>query len=175
MKTVREDAAAIGIGTMVVFVATALVAAVAAGILITAGSDVERQAPEPDLQVVQVIGLRDVPSDAHLRAVDIYVLAHSPMQIDAIELSVRTGTQDVVPARDDPDAFAASAHHDEDGSMDRGSMDAGDILVFRFGLGSASLPVGPGDVLSVRVGHAGVADQVDVAVGLLGDDLVIPL
>lgn len=171
----RDDAAAIGIGTVVVFVATALVAAVAAGILITAGSDVEKRPAQPEFQIAQVIAVRDAPSDAHLRAIDVYLLAHAPLDLDATELSIQNGAQRAALSRDGPDTFTVSVHRDQDDSMESGSMGAGDIAVLRIDLQAQAMSIGPGDVVSIRVDHAGAAHHVDLPVGMLGDALVIPL
>src|SRR3989338_4516024 len=79
----RKDAAEVGIGTMIVFIATVLVAAIAASVLIdTSGKLQERssrtgqeatQHVSSNLAVSSIVGKRNATSDTGLKYLEIYL------------------------------------------------------------------------------------------------------
>ncbi|HVL88026.1 MAG TPA: archaellin/type IV pilin N-terminal domain-containing protein [Candidatus Thermoplasmatota archaeon] len=143
----RRDQAEVGIGTMIVFIATVLVAAIAAAVLIdTSGKLQERstrtgqQTTEQvasNLQVDSIIGLRDAASDAGIKDTEVYVaLAPGASSVDLNELRiiVRTGAaQSVlryVNGAASATEFSAAKVRDADGGWTAANpvMNAGDLV-----------------------------------------------
>ncbi|MGQ0536381.1 MAG: archaellin/type IV pilin N-terminal domain-containing protein [Methanobacteriota archaeon] len=151
----------VGIGTMIVFIATVLVAAIAASVLIdTSGKLQERssrtgnQATEQvasNLRVERLIGARDDNSAAtKIENLTIWVsLAPGASKVDLKQLKVRitdgTTTKDVGWASDnvaDADGFSADEARDSDDSMASGTgskvMTAGDLAKLVLNLDNAA-------------------------------------
>lgn len=170
----RDETASIGIGTMVVFVATALVAAVAAGILISAHSDVQKQEPDDEVEIVQVVGRRDAPNDRALRDLDVYVLVRADVDPAAMSVGLQAGNEQLT-WQAAAHAAMLWAHHDADGSFEQGLLNDGDVVGIRIALDSAGVVLGSGDMVSLRVAHGATSVALDRHVGHFGDALVIPL
>ena len=100
LRRLLDKRAEIGIGTMIVFIASVLVAAIAAGVLIeTSGKLQERsqrtgneatQQVSSNLRVENIVGGRDSASEVGLQDIEIYVsLAPGASEIDLKELLVQ--------------------------------------------------------------------------------------
>ena len=94
-----NDAAQVGIGTMIVFIATVLVAAIAAGVLISTSSDLQERSSRTgkdateqvssNLQVESVVGKRDTAAGG-LDDLEIYVsLAPGASEVDLSQVKIQ--------------------------------------------------------------------------------------
>ena len=144
-----DEMAQVGIGTMIVFIATVLVAAIAAGVLISTSSDLQekstrtgREATEQvasNLNVESVVGTRALATD-DLNDLQIFVsLAPGASQVDLAQMRIQItdgSTQDtldyVTGGTPDTDSFATTEVRDADGSFDDAAstpvMTAGDLV-----------------------------------------------
>ncbi len=146
-KTLKDDASAqVGIGTMIVFIATVLVAAIAAGVLIATSSDLQEKSSKTgseateqvasNLNIDSVVGKRDVVGDAGLKDLEIYVsLAPGASEVDLEQMKLQiTDGQKLVTldyaAAVSATEFAASAIRDADSSFSAANpvMNEGDLV-----------------------------------------------
>lgn len=141
-----DEAAQVGIGTMIVFIATVLVAAIAAGVLISTSSDLQekssrtgKEATEQvasNIGVESVIGKRDATTDAGLKDLEIYVvLAPGASEVDLSQLQLQISDGASLQtlsyaAATSTTEFAASAIRDADTSFSASNpvMTSGDLV-----------------------------------------------
>ena len=158
-KTLKDDASAqVGIGTMIVFIATVLVAAIAAGVLIATSSDLQEKSSKTgseateqvasNLNIDSVVGKRDVAGDAGLKDLEIYVsLAPGASEVDLEQMKLQiTDGQKLVTldyaAAVSATEFAASALRDADSSFTAANpvMNEGDLVVISVDLDNDADP-----------------------------------
>ena len=156
-KTLKDDASAqVGIGTMIVFIATVLVAAIAAGVLIATSSDLQEKSSKTgseateqvasNLNIDSVVGKRDVAGDAGLKDLEIYVsLAPGASEVDLEQMKLQiTDGQKLVTldyaAAVSATEFAASALRDADSSFTAANpvMNEGDLVRIDIDLSTAA-------------------------------------
>jgi archaeal flagellin FlaB len=148
MRDERKDQAQVGIGTMIVFIATVLVAAIAAGVLIdTSGKLQERSAKTgqdateqvaSNLNVESVIGRRNTTTADGLKYLYIYVsLAPGAKEVDLNELKIQVQNKTLLrtlsyvqEASPDAGEFSATAVRDADSSFSvaKPVMSQGDLV-----------------------------------------------
>lgn len=172
-KTMKKDEAAeIGIGTMIVFIAAILVAAIAAGVLINTAMKLQSKSQQTGneatqnvaaaLTVMRVDGLRS-ETTGDIDQVDLTVQLASgadPVDLSKLVILVDDGQQQVQLVS----CEAAVADEDTDFSMNslRGSvpscgvMNAGDLVQIHLGLADSAtpanaLPLGGGIATSTKV------------------------
>ncbi len=146
LRLPQEEDAQVGIGTMIVFIATVLVAAIAAGVLISTSSDLQEKSTRTgqeateqvasNLNVESVVGKRDATTDAGLKDLELYiVLAPGASEVDLSQLQIQATdgaslvTMDYAAAAD-TDSFAATAIRDADSSFSATNpvMTSGDLV-----------------------------------------------
>ena len=156
-KTLNEDSAAqVGIGTMIVFIATVLVAAIAAGVLISTSSDLQEKSAKTgsdateqvasNLDISSVVGVRDATSDAGLKDLQVFVaLAPGASEVDLEQLKIQLTDGDELITLDYAAAasateFAASAIRDADSSFSASQpvMNEGDLVQIDIDLSTAA-------------------------------------
>lgn len=155
---------------MIVFIATVLVAAIAAGVLISTSSDLQQKSKETgkeateqvssNLAVVQIIGKRDTATDAALADLEVYVtLAPGAQTIDLGEtrLFLTDGAARYVLSYSATAAsateFTATVIRDADSSFSAATpaMTSGDLVVLNMELDTVGLSIEPRDSLEVRI------------------------
>lgn len=182
MKDTR-DLAAVGIGTMIVFIATVLVAAIAAGVLIdmsgklqTRSSATGEQATEEvssNLRFDGIIGQRPDVDTANLGDLNITVsLAAGAQTVDLSEMRITltTGTtQTVYSHDDDPDPgteeFNATVLRDSDSGFTSASpvMNQGDLVRLDIDLTQDDMEIGPRDDLTITLSpEVGISAETEV-------------
>lgn len=143
----RDEAAQVGIGTMIVFIATVLVAAIAAGVLISTSSDLQekssrtgKEATEQvasNLDVQSVVGSRTLTTD-DIQQIDLYVsLAPGASEVDLSQLEIQISdgstlaTLSFNSAGASATEFDASAVRDADSSFSDSNpvMTSGDLIL----------------------------------------------
>jgi archaeal flagellin FlaB len=158
----------IGIGTMIVFIASVLVAAIAAGVLIeTSGKLQERsqrtgsEATEQvssNLKIESIVGKRDTATDVGLQDLELYLsLAPGASEFDLAQLRIQLsdGTTFVTLAHDDAAAaantFNATAVRDADDSFSSAApvMTSGDLVKISINLDANSAEYEPRNDVSV--------------------------
>ncbi len=171
----QDEQAQVGIGTMIVFIATVLVAAIAAGVLISTSSDLQEKSSRTgaeateqvasNLAVNSVVGKRDATSTATLEDLEIYlVLAPGASEVDLSQMSLQysdgaaMSTLDYASGGADTDSFGAAALRDADSSFTAANpvMTAGDLVRIDIDLdedtdgAGADTQTGIGNQLAVR-------------------------
>ncbi len=142
----KDEEAQVGIGTMIVFIATVLVAAIAAGVLISTSSDLQEKSTRTgqeateqvasNIGVESVVGKRDATTDAGLKDLELYVvLAPGASEVDLGQLQIQITDGDSLTTLDyaaaaDVDSFAATAIRDADTSFSATNpvMTSGDLV-----------------------------------------------
>ncbi|MGB1586718.1 MAG: hypothetical protein ACPHID_06705 [Thermoplasmatota archaeon] len=157
-KTLKNDSAAqVGIGTMIVFIATVLVAAIAAGVLISTSSDLQEKSAKTgsdateqvasNLDITSVVGVRDATSDAGLKDLQVFVAlapGASEVDLEQLKIQVTDGTElitlDYSATAASATAFAASAIRDADSSFSAAGpvMNEGDLVQIDIDLDSTA-------------------------------------
>lgn len=169
-----------GTGTMIVFVAIVLVAAVAAGVLIGTASDLEQtsdghgaEREASGLGIESLVGTRATTDDARLRSMEIYLtLAPDADDVDLSQTRIRihnaTASSTLHPgAVAVGDRFAATAVRDADGSLRAvpAVMTAGDLVRIDIDLDGTTgtgMAIGAGDDARLVI-MPGQGDPVSVA------------
>ncbi len=190
-----EEEATVGIGTMIVFIATVLVAAIAAGVLISTSSDLQQKSKETgqeatkqvssNVAVVQMIGKRDASTDAALADLEVYItLAPGAQTVDLGEtrLFLTDGTARYILSYSAtaPSAtqFSATAIRDADSSFSATTpaMTSGDLVMLSMELDTVGLSIEPRDILDVRiVPEIGESQSKSIrTAGSYGNDVIIP-
>ncbi len=147
-RTYKNDTnAQVGIGTMIVFIATVLVAAIAAGVLISTSSDLQEKSSRTgseateqvasNLAVQSVVGKRDSSTGTGLKDLEIYVtLAPGASEVDLSQMQIQISDDSTLKSIDyasggaDTDSFGAAALRDADSSFSASNpvMTAGDLV-----------------------------------------------
>ncbi len=156
-KTLNNDTSAqVGIGTMIVFIATVLVAAIAAGVLIATSSDLQEKSSKTgseateqvasNLNIESVIGKRDATTDTGLKDLEIYVAlapGASEVDLEQMKLQITDGqsllTLDYAAAASATE-FAAVSVRDADSSFSAATpvMNEGDLVRIDIDLSTAA-------------------------------------
>ena len=163
----NDNAAQVGIGTMIVFIATVLVAAIAAGVLISTSSDLQERSSRTgqdateqvssNLRVESVIGKRDAASGG-LDDLEIYVsLAPGAAEVDLsqvkIQISNATGltTYSYSATATSATENTATALRDADSSFSAANpvMTPGDLVRIDVALDTAGTEFQPRDDIRV--------------------------
>ncbi|MGB0653537.1 MAG: archaellin/type IV pilin N-terminal domain-containing protein [Thermoplasmatota archaeon] len=168
-RLLPDDHAQVGIGTMIVFIATVLVAAVAAGVLIDMSGKLQEKSSQTgrdaseqvssNLAIESVVGLRDAGTDAGLKDLDLYLsLAPGATEVDLAQVKIlitNQTTQVTLTHADaaDPAAgqFNATSTRDLDGSFTSAApvMTSGDLVKLTIDLADNSLEIEPRDPVEV--------------------------
>jgi flagellin FlaB len=154
----RQDAAEVGIGTLIVFIATILVAAVASAVLIDTSNSLQQKAQSTgqqatqqvatNLDVVQVVGqILATGTSGKINALNVTVgLAPGAKQLDLSQLVIRLsdGSSEkrlVYAQTDAANKYTATSIRDADSSFSAGSpvMTAGDLVLLNVNLTGNSL------------------------------------
>ncbi|HET6398635.1 MAG TPA: archaellin/type IV pilin N-terminal domain-containing protein [Candidatus Thermoplasmatota archaeon] len=156
-----DESAETGIGTMIVFIAAVLVAAIAAGVLISTSGNLQEKSSRTgeeatqqvasNLLVQNALGRRDDASSARLQDMELFISlapGADDMDLSEMRIQVTNATQIVTLAyAGSPGAthFAASAVRDADGSFSATTpvMSAGDLIKVDLDLDAAGLAFGP--------------------------------
>jgi archaellin len=196
----NDEAAEIGIGTMIVFIAAILVAAIAAGVLINTAMKLQSKSSQTGneatqnvasaLTVMRVDGIRSGAA-GDIDQLDVTVQLASgadPVDLDKLVVLVDDGTQQVqLVSCDDTDPSDGAATFDMSslrGSVPEcGVMNAGDLVQLHLGFadGTAPDPVGGGIGTSTKVSVSLVPNHGASAVSAFstpdgyGDALHLPL
>lgn len=152
----RGDAAEVGIGTMIVFIATVLVAAAAAAVLLDVSGKLQEKSSRTgqeateqvasNFEVESIYGQRDAPGDAGLDDLYLYVaLAPGAETLDMSQLRVQlqNATQfktfDHVNGAADADSFNVTSIRDTDSGFTSAKpiMTAGDLVRIHIDLDTA--------------------------------------
>ncbi len=159
------DKAQVGIGTMIVFIATVLVAAIAAGVLIDMSGKLQERSSRTgneateqvssNLAIDSLIGRRDATSDAGLKDLDLYIsLAPGAREVDLgqLRLQLNNGTVLATLSHADTatpvaDQFNATAIRDADSSFTSAApvMTSGDLIKLTIDLTAQSAEFEPRD------------------------------
>ncbi len=192
----RDEDAQVGIGTMIVFIATVLVAAIAAGVLISTSGELQERSARTgqeateqvssNLALESILGRRQSTADTDLSTLEIYVvLAPGATDIDLSELRVQITTGDTLKilaydaGTPSADTFSATELRDVDGSFTTNLpvMSAGDLVFLGIDLDGVSISLSPRETVKVtlipEVGHSVEAGF--TTPGSFATDLVIPL
>ncbi len=151
-----DEKAEVGIGTMIVFIATVLVAAVAAAVLIDmsgklqersarTGSEATEQVSS-NLAVESIIGKRDATTDTGLQDMEVYVvLAPGAKDVDLEQLKMQVQDGDTLKTLGygtiaDATNFTATAVRDADSSFSAANpvMTSGDLVRITIDLDTAT-------------------------------------
>ncbi len=164
-KTRMDNKAQVGIGTMIVFIATVLVAAIAAGVLIDmsgklqerssrTGSEATEQVSS-NLAIDSIVGRRDATSDAGLKDLDMYLsLAPGASEVDLGQLKLQMSNGTVLAILSHADTatpaanqFNVTAIRDADSSFTSAApvMTAGDLVKLTIDLTAQSAEFEPRD------------------------------
>lgn len=192
----RAEDAQVGIGTMIVFIATVLVAAIAAGVLISTSGDLQERSSRTgneateqvssNLALESVLGRRDSTASSNLDDIDIYVvLAPGATDVDLSEmrLKITTGTSLQILQYDSgspsTDTFSAVDLRDVDGSFTTSLpvMSAGDLIRISVDLNTVGTTLAPRESVKMDL-LPEVGNSVQVGFntpGSFGTNLVIPL
>lgn len=192
----RDERAQVGIGTMIVFIATVLVAAIAAGVLISTSSDLQERSSRTgneateqvssNLALESVLGRRTSTASASLDTLEIYlVLAPGAADVDISEMRVQvtTGTSLEILKYDagtaTTDTFSAFQLRDVDGSFTESLpvMTSGDLVVVSIDLNTVPVSLSPRESVKINlIPEVGHSVQVGFTTpGSFGTNLVIPL
>ena len=163
----NDESAETGIGTMIVFIAAVLVAAIAAGVLISTSGKLQEKSSRTgeeateqvasNMAIQSVVGKRDATSDSGLKDMEIY-LSLSPgaseLDLEQLKIQIQNATQIKTLSyaqAASATAFSAAAVRDADGSFSAAApvMTAGDLVKIVIELDTASLEFEPRD--SIRV------------------------
>ena len=159
-KALKNDSAAqVGIGTMIVFIATVLVAAIAAGVLISTSSDLQEKSAKTgsdateqvasNLDISSVVGVRDVVGDAGLKDLQAFVaLAPGASEVDLEQMKIQITDGDTLVTLDYSSSatsateFTASAIRDADSSFTAAQpvMNEGDLVQINIDLDNDADP-----------------------------------
>src|ERR1043165_6118399 len=129
-----NDRGEIGIGTMIVFIATVLVAAIAAGVLIDVSGKLQerssrtgKEATEQvssNMAVASIVGERNATTDAGLKDLELYTsLAPGAKEVDLGQVRIQLSDGNVLKTlsyndtASGEDSFDATAVRDADGSF----------------------------------------------------------
>ncbi len=164
-----DNRAQVGIGTMIVFIATVLVAAIAAGVLIDmsgklqersqrTGSEATEQVSS-NLEMDSIVGRRDASTDAGLKDLDLYVaLAPGATEVDLAQLKIQLSNGTVFKTLSHADVadpgdvqFNVTAIRDADSSFTSAApvMTSGDLVKITIDLFDNTAEFEPRD--SVRI------------------------
>jgi len=165
-----DENAQVGIGTMIVFIATVLVAAVAAGVLIDMSGKLQEkssrtgseatQKVSSNFDITSVVGKRDNTSAAGLDDLQVFIaLAPGATEVDIsqMKVQVQNGTQiqtlDYASGGASATEFGATEIRDADGSYSTTTpvMSAGDLVRLDIALDLASLEFEPRDNVLVKL------------------------
>lgn len=191
-----DEEAQVGIGTMIIFIASVLVAAVAAGTIITTSSDLQQKSQQTGQEATEqvastlilqhVIGKRDATTDAGLKDLELYIsLGPGATEIDIGQMRIflQNGTQQHILAYTSgvPVAteYTASAQRDADSSFSATQpvLNTGDLVVIAIDLETVGLEIEPRDTLEIRL-NPEVGENVYTAIrtdGSYGVNLILPL
>ena len=169
-KLNHDESAETGIGTMIVFIAAVLVAAIAAGVLISTSSNLQEKSSRTgdeateqvasNMDVQSVVGKRDSTSDAGLQDLEIYLqLAPGAADLDLSQLRVQLQnatdivTLQYVDGAASASAFNASAVRDADESFQGSApvMTSGDLVKIWVDLDAAGMAFEPRDDVRVTL------------------------
>lgn len=154
----KDDSAEIGIGTMIVFIAAILVAAIAAGVLINTAMKLQSKSQQTGteatqnvaaaLSILRVDGLRsETTDDIEQLSVTVQLAAGAePVDLSKLVVLVDNGEQQIQLVA--CEAGGAVADEDADFAMsslrgdvpDCGVMNAGDLVQLHFGLADSATP-----------------------------------
>ncbi len=164
-----DSLAQVGIGTMIVFIATVLVAAIAAGVLIDmsgklqersqrTGSEATEQVSS-NLAIDSIVGRRDAATDAGLKDLDLYIsLAPGASEVDLGQLKIQLSNGTVFKTISHADVadpgneqFNVTAIRDADSSFTSAApvMTSGDLVKITIDLLDNTAEFEPRD--SVRI------------------------
>ncbi len=172
----KDESAQVGIGTMIVFIATVLVAAIAAGVLISTSSDLQERSSRTgqdateqvssNLNVESVVGKRDSASGG-LDDLEIYVtLAPGAAEVDLSQVKIQVSnstslnTYSYSSSATSSTENTASALRDADSSFSASNpvMTAGDLVRIDIALDLSSTEFDPREdvriVLIPEVGNS---------------------
>jgi flagellin FlaB len=152
----RNDRAEVGVGTLIVFIAMVLVAAVAAAVLINTTGTLQQRAQatgkeatqevSSNLKVLNVYGIRaDADSDVSELKVNVQLSAGAlPMDLEQLVIRYSDGTNAPVnykwalaESATEFDPTWIRANGAADGTAGKSVMEAGDLVELHFDLGSA--------------------------------------
>ena len=164
----RDERGETGIGTMIVFIAAVLVAAIAASVLISTSGKLQEKSSRTGDQATQqvasnmgiesIVGKRDAVSDTGLKHLELYLtLAPGAQELDLEQLKIQLQNATEIKtfayhnAAANATHFSASAIRDADGSFSGANpvMTAGDLVKVSISLGDANMTLPPRD--DVRV------------------------
>jgi len=194
----RRGRAEVGIGTMIVFIATVLIAAIAAAVLIDTSGKLQERATRAGqdtttqvatfLSVDSIVGLRSSVSDEGLQTLEVYVslaAGAAAMDLDPLRIQLGNGTMRLTLAYTSgaPGAgtYAAEAIRDPDGSFSAGNpaVTSGDVvrLTIELGAGANEMPLRPRDEVTMTfLPEGGAALNVGFSTPpSYGSSLIIPL
>lgn len=170
LREFAEDAA-VGIGTMIVFIATVLVAAIAAGVLIEMSGKLESRSSRTGEQSTQqvasnlayesIIGVRNNTTSETITWLDVYIkLAPGAIDVDLSQMRLQIQTPGSFQLLNysqsaDPPAkqFKASAERDDDNSFSvtTPTMTPGDLVVLNLSADANSLNLLPRTELLMKL------------------------
>lgn len=198
-RTRPDNRAQVGIGTMIVFIATVLVSAIAAAVLIDTGAKLQERSARTgqetteqvstNLNIKSIVGKRDTASETGLHDLEFYVaLAPGARDIDLGQLRVQLSngssfetfkynTDPLLPP--DFEEFNATALRDPDLSFSQSEpvMTSGDLVQIWIDLNAAGIMYEPRDhVMVTMLPEAGTKVQLGfVTPTSYGQKLVIDL
>lgn len=157
MKNMPDpESAQVGIGTMIVFIATVLVAAIAAGVLISTSSDLQTKSAKTGSEATEQVasnlvietarGTRSATSDAGLQGFDIYVaLAPGASEVDLEQMRIQINDGSALTtisyaATASATEYSAVSLRDVDSSFSASTpvMNSGDLVAIHLDLTTAT-------------------------------------
>ncbi len=169
----NDEAAQVGIGTMIVFIATILVAAVAAGVLIDTSQKLQAKSTQTGEEATANVGTSIVVQSAvggrattsgNLEYVDLFISlapGAEPVDLKTMIIQYNDGTNfhvlDHATSISDKTDFTVTEIRDEDNSIDAAAgtpvwvMTTGDLVKVTFGATGASTDIDLGNSVKVDI------------------------
>ncbi len=165
----HDEKAQVGIGTMIVFIATVLVAAIAAGVLITTSNELQAKSQQTgqeateqvasNLAVVSMVGKRDSTASTSIDDLELYLTLSpgaSDVDLSQARIFMSDGTNQYVlsyAAATSGTEFAATDQRDADNSFSAASpvISSGDLIRVDIDVASVGITATPRANLELRL------------------------
>ena len=156
----RDQLAEVGIGTMIVFIASILVAAIASGVLIASSQKLQAKATQTgneatfnvvgSLSIISVKGWRSGTADTdYVDQLDLTVslaAGADPIDLSSLLITIHDGTNEVTVDTCNPGGVVTAANEyamtvARGTATDCGHMESGDLVYFHIGKADAMAPI----------------------------------